>query len=268
MAKKRRSGGGGDDGGGERWLGTYGDMVTLLMAFFVMLYAISQVDEAKFIALVSGLGMFGNTTNTEGMLDSGPDLLVGANGGQPSSGDQVGELSLHPKSNQQTPKGEDGQKDEEAAAEQLAKVERQLDAALKRAGLSAKVAGVRADPRGAVISVSSDEVLFALGSTDLSPLGRRIIGAVAYVVKQYDDEVVVEGHTDNVPLRRPGYSNWNLSTDRAVAVLERLYRSHGVAQRRMVASGYGEFHPLSPNTSAANRARNRRVDVLLRLDED
>jgi chemotaxis protein MotB len=263
MAKKRRSGSG-DDGGGERWLGTYGDMVTLLMAFFVMLYAISQVDEQKFRSLVSGLGMFGNTSAVEGVLEGGPDLLEGASGQQPNSGEKVAELSLEPSASA----GKSSTKKRTSAVDQVAQVEKQLDAALKRAGLPVSVADVRPDPRGAVISVSSDDVLFALGSTELSPLGRRVIGAIASVVRQYREDVIIEGHTDNLPLRRPDYSNWNLSTDRAVAVVERLHRTHEIAQRRMVASGYGQFRPLVPNDSAANRARNRRVDVVLRLNED
>lgn len=274
MARRRRAGGS-NDGGGERWLGTYGDMVTLLMAFFVMLYAISQVDDAKFIALIRGLDVFGNTTNLDGMLDSGPALLEeGAAAEQPDTGDRVGELSLEPKATdlagevKAAEQARQARLEREASAEQVAEVQRQLDAALERAGLPEGVTDVRGDPRGVVISVSSDNVLFATGSTALSSLGRRVIAAIADVVRRYSEEVVVEGHTDDVPLRRAGYSNWNLSTDRAVAVVERLHRNHGVGQRRLVASGYGEFRPLVPNNSSTNRSRNRRVDVLLRMNED
>lgn len=278
MARKRRdsrAGDGGDDA--NRWLGTYGDMVTLLMAFFVMLYAISQVDDAKFIALVRGLDVFGNTTNVDGMLDSGPSLLEEGAATTPNgTGDMIGELSLEPKavpaqdeSQDETPKEQaETPKEEEVSEDQVDEVSRHLDAALDRAGLPQTVTDVRGDPRGVVISVSSDDLHFALGSTEISQLGRRIIGAIASVVRRYDEEVVVEGHTDNLPVRRAGYSNWNLSTDRAVAVLERLQRVHDIDQRRLAATGYGEYRPLEPNTSAPRRARNRRVDVLLRLNEE
>jgi chemotaxis protein MotB len=274
MAKRRRDnkGGGGDDA--DRWLGTYGDMVTLLMAFFVMLYAISQVDDAKFIALVRGLDVFGNTSNLDGMLDSGPALLdEGAAQDGTDTGNMIGELSLEPKAD---PEQEPAQaaaeketpKEEEATEDQVDEVSRHLDAALDRAGLPRTVTDVRGDPRGVVISVSSDDLHFALGSTEISQLGRRIIGAIASVVRRYDEDVVVEGHTDNLPLRRPGYSNWNLSTDRAVAVVDRLQRVHDINPQRISATGYGEYQPLESNTSASKRARNRRVDVLLRLNEE
>lgn len=277
MARRRpRAEPGGD--GSDRWLGTYGDMVTLLMAFFVMLYAISQVDDVKFLALVRGLDVFGNTTNLDGMLESGPSLLdEGFDSGNPDTGDGIGELSLDPKepppSEQPSERPSDPPTDaaeppEPPSEERVARIRRQLADALRGAGLPGDLTDVRADPRGVVISVSSDDVLFRLGSSALTRTGRRTIGAIATVLATYRQEVLIEGHTDNLPLRRPGYSNWNLSTDRAVAVVQRLQRRHDIDQRRLVAVGYSRFRPLVPNTSAANRARNRRVDVLLRLNDE
>jgi len=260
MARQRRNRGSSDDGGADRWLGTYGDMITLLMAFFVMLYAISQVDQEKFAELIRGLGVFGNTSTVEGLIESGPELL--------NEGAAVESLDVT--SDDQPAAGERGgepeRSEKQATDEQVAEIRRRLDKALERAGLPGNVTEVRRDPRGVVISVSTDDVLFALGSTELSRKGKRIVGAIAEVLAAYDEEVVVEGHTDNLPLRRRGYSNWNLSTDRAVVVVNRLHDTHGIDQRRLSATGYSEFRPLRPNTTAANRARNRRVDVLLRIN--
>jgi chemotaxis protein MotB len=89
------------------------------------------------------------------------------------------------------------------------------------------------------------------------------VAAIASPLRRFPNDVLVEGHTDNVPLTRPGYTNWNLSTDRAVAVLSLLYGDLGIAQQRLGAAGYGEHRPLVPNNSDANRALNRRVDVLI-----
>ncbi len=258
---------------GARWMGTYGDMVTLLMAFFVMLYAISQVDDAKFIALLRGLDVFGNTTNVEGILDSGPSLLEeGSQAKRPDLGDQVADLPLKPATDPAAAKPSEQREQAKGSGQvdlsrRAAEVREQLDQALARRGLPAAVTDVRPDRRGVVISVSSDDVLFALGSTKIAPKGRRIVAAVAAVVNRYDEDVLVEGHTDDLPISRADYSNWNLSTDRAVAVVELLYEAHDVSPRRLGASGFGEQRPLRPNTGAANRSRNRRVDILLLLTE-
>ena len=283
MARNRRDRRPADDGGADRWLGTYGDMVTLLMAFFVMLYAISQVDDVKFAELVSGLDVFGNTTNLEGAVEGGPALL---NEGGSQNGIGPGELLNEVMRDAVAPNRQEdnaaagkateeptertseqaARQEERASREEVERVARQLEAALDRARLPRRVADVRGDPRGVVISVSSDDLHFALGSTEISRFGQRIIGAIASVIRRYDAPVVVEGHTDNLPLRRAGYTNWNLSTDRAVAVVERLQHVHDIDQRRLAATGYGEYQPRVPNSSASQRARNRRVDVLLRLN--
>ena len=285
MARNRRDRRPADDGGADRWLGTYGDMVTLLMAFFVMLYAISQVDDVKFAELVSGLDVFGNTTNLEGAVEGGPALL---NEGGSQNAIGPGELLNEVMRDAVAPNRQEdnaaagkateeptertseqaARQEERASREEVERVARQLEAALDRARLPRRVADVRGDPRGVVISVSSDDLHFALGSTEISRFGRRIIGAIASVIRRYDAPVVVEGHTDNLPVRRAGYSNWNLSTDRAVAVVNRLQRVHDIDPRRISATGYGEHQPLELNTSASKRARNRRVDVLLRLNEE
>jgi len=77
--------------------------------------------------------------------------------------------------------------------------------------------------------------------------------------------LMIEGYTDDLPLRRGGYDNWNLSTDRAVAVLKLLVDEHGLPPARAGAAGYGEYRPLVPNSSPGNRARNRRVDIVVLL---
>lgn len=279
MARHGRRRADDDEGDSKAWLGTYGDMVTLLMAFFVMLYAISQVDEQKFAELVRGLDVFGNRTNVDGMLRSGPELLD--EGVAPSSVDlarEVEQLSLdtprsgadiEPEVRQVAPTvntsepPDTGQIDR---SDQVEQVRARLEAALTERGLPVDVSDVRPDLRGVVISVSSDDVLFSLGSTDISRIGRRIVAAIGDVLRSYASPVVVEGHTDDLPLDRAGYTNWNLSTDRAVEVTELLIDRHRIDPRRLSASGHGRFQPIASNDTRSGRARNRRVDVLLLLD--
>ena len=267
----RRSGGDEDDGGPD-WMGTYGDMITLLMAFFVMLYAMSSVDAEKFKQFVSGLAApFGNEAAV-GLLDGGPSLETN---GTTATDDVAAELqdlvAIPPITNEPvTPirpeptEEPDPPVDEESSEppHQAIEIAEALRAALAAEGLPTDIAEVRPDERGVVISVASDDVLFPLGSASVSPLGKRIVKAVATIVDDLPNEVIVEGHTDNLPLRRQGYDNWNLSTDRAVAVLQ-LLRDNDVDPRRLIATGFGEYRPRVANDSDEHRALNRRVDVVL-----
>ena len=95
-------------------------------------------------------------------------------------------------------------------------------------------------------------------------LGERLRqrGAAFDVIDDFDNPVFVEGHTDNVPLNRAGYDNWNLSSDRAGAVVKEFERTYGIPGSRLSGTGRSYFHPLAPNDSDENRARNRRVELV------
>lgn len=276
---------GDDDDGSSRWLTTYGDAVTLLMAFFVMLYAMSQIDQVKFEAFLRGLEVpFGNPAVNELALEASSGIVGDA------SPDGITEVrpepvalhefprraaaeepaepadSAEPASDERPdePPAEPERSDELSLQDlaQLRLVREAVLASLAAAGLDG-VADERITERGLVVSIAADNVLFETGSTTISPLGRRVVGAVAEPLRGFANDVLVEGHTDGVPLDRGGYTNWNLSTDRAVAVLSLMYAEFGIGQERLGAVGYGEFRPRVPNTGPANRALNRRVDVLI-----
>ncbi|WP_370326991.1 flagellar motor protein MotB [Euzebya sp.] len=243
-----------------RWLGTYGDMVTLLMAFFVMLFAVSDTNAKKFEAFVSGLaGPFDN-----------PAVEMGLVNGTRLEDTSATPISLiAPQRNQSDPEDplvdELGETDTGAAgeaAEQLNAVEEQLEEALSDLEIPIS-ADIRDDERGLVISISTDDVLFATGSAVLNPDGHTVLGEIAPVLLDAPNTVVIEGHTDDQPMNRGGYTNWNLSTDRAIAVLQHLGEVHGFPYDRISAAGYGEHRPLVPNDSPENRATNRRVEILI-----
>lgn len=265
-----RDGGGSDDSG--RWLTTYSDAITLLMAFFVMLYAISQIDHRKFEAFVAGLSVFGNTAgDSQEVLDGGTSLLEDTSP-QPAeaAADETPDLAVlqQPLTTPPTPSPTPTEEEDEPAREEdLDAVRAAIIAALEVAGLP-HVAEFRRDERGLVVSIATEGVLFDTGSTAISPRGERIVAAIARALARFPNDVLVEGHTDNVPLRRAGYTNWNLSTDRAVAVLQLLASGHGISPLRLGAVGYGEFRPLVPNSGPANRARNRRVDILVVANQE
>lgn len=241
--------GGADEGGddSQRWLTTYGDAVTLLLAFFVLLYSMSSVDVEKFEALIEGLAIpFRNSAGSQGMLDGDDGILVG-------------DVSAEPTVEAPDPADPSAT----AGAESLEPVADELRTALENAGLP-DVAKVSVNRQGIVIRIGTDGVLFASGSSEVSPLGERILDSIAPTLANVPNELRVEGHTDDVPIHsRPGYTNWNLSTDRAVAVLTRLYEEHAINQKRLLAAGYGEYEPLVPNDTGAQRSKNRRVEIIV-----
>ena len=224
-----------------RWLTTYADVVTLLMAFFVMLYAISQVDQTKFQLFVSGLAdPFDNPAVSDGLLTEGSGFVGAAELGD---GDSDIETFGAPALLDGLPSIEDLRKDDDPGEqpddmidsevgagegednvvtdEQLIEVRDAIALALEDAGLAGHV-DFEVTSRGLVIAIATDHVLFASGSAEFGSDGSAIVAAIAPTLVTFDNQILVEGHTDTVPLDNAGYDNWNLSSDRALAVLKAL----------------------------------------------
>jgi chemotaxis protein MotB len=231
----------------ERWLVSYADFITLLFAFFTTMYAISTVDARKLSAVVDSMqAAFANgdqpaPTRRGGgpggggtQLSPGPEVIVPAK-------PQVVRTGVPPVT--------------------LSDLQARLGAQLSEQIRDGSVEVLR-DPRGLVVSLR-EAGAFATGSADLSLTAQAVLGAVASALVAAGNNVRVEGHTDDVPIHTDRYrSNWELSTTRATNVVAFLAGA-GVSPDRLSAAGYGEFHPRAPNDSEANRARNRRVDVVI-----
>lgn len=276
--RRRRRG----EDSGTSWLTTYADAVTLMMAFFIMLYAMSEIDVMKFTAFIEGLREpFGNEAG-DGLLPEhdglNPEALpVNPAEERPTDPDRLDDDDLHerPDAPQDLPELDEPLSAElilaaerrSEAVDQLDEIEQTIDEALQEHGLEDFVEQ-RREERGLVVSVASDDVLFALGSTRIDELGREVIAVVSDTLGDFPNPLMVEGHTDDLPLDRDGYTNWNLSTDRAVAVLQRMIEEHGLPPERVGAVGYSEYHPLASNDTAEGRARNRRVDIVVLIKED
>jgi chemotaxis protein MotB len=264
MARRRQAGGGGGDE--NRWLATYGDAVTLLMAFFVMLYAISQVDEQKFQLLVSGLAApFDNTSDIQGLLEEG-DGIVGPGRQTPLANPQTEGLELIPEGAPLPGMESSGTGSQDTAPiidspDEMAGVREALIEVLEAGGLDAE-RSLRSDVRGLVVALATDDLLFSSGSPRLHPDGETIIRSMTPVLSRFGNELLIEGHTDSVPLNQDGYTNWNLSSDRALAVL-RILEGAGIDQTRLSATGYGEFSPIADNTTERGRQANRRVELII-----
>jgi chemotaxis protein MotB len=227
----------------QAWLATYGDMVTLLMAFFVMLFAISSVEQEKFDAFLTGLEQFGN------------------NGGDPIGTAAAPIEPPLPSPDPATPE----LPEPPTLDPSLQALGEAMLAAVAAAGHPGAVE-ITHDERGLGVTIETDSVLFDVGSARITPMGEQIVAAVAPPLASVPNEILLEGHADTTPLNRNGYTNWNLSTDRAVAVVNMLIERHGMDPHRLTASGFGEFDPRDPGASPESKARNRRVELIV-VDE-
>jgi chemotaxis protein MotB len=140
-----------------------------------------------------------------------------------------------------------------------------LDTRLKR-DIASEHVSLAMDDRGIVITFVA-EVLFDSGKADLKTDGKKIITKVASVIREeaYDNEIGIEGHTDNVPIKHSGWkSNWELSTARATSVLHFLERDCGLKPNNLSATGYGEYRPVASNNTKEGRQANRRVEIIIK----
>ena len=244
----------------ERWLVSYSDMMTVLMALFLVMYAIGQVDAGKFEALKSSLARgFGHT---------GDVVLVGGTGVMDASSDLVAVPDVG-----STLTGLGSQVAADApTAEDLAAARAEL---ADLTGLRDEVAGAleedghdgavefRVTKEGLVIGMVTKDVFFAAGSDAIEGEFRDVVDAIGGPLARSGYELKIEGHADVVPAGSRFETNWDLSAARATAVLRRLVEHRGVEAERVSAVGYGEARPLAPGTDPDSLAVNRRVDIVV-----
>ena len=221
------------------WLTTYGDMVTLLLTFFVFLYSFSSIDVQKFQKMIYS-------------FQSAIGVLSGGVIGVPEEEVSVGEQPVTPS------------KDVYFNAMKAQKIHEMIVKMLEAEELTEGVV-VRVEERGIVISIM-DGILFPTGSIDLYPSAKRLIYKIGQIIKELPSQISVEGHTDNVPLRGGPYrDNLGLSAMRAASVGSYLSEV-GVDTKRIRTVGYGSSRPLVPNDTDEHRRINRRVDIVILSD--
>ena len=263
----------------ERWLVSYADMMTLLMVLFIVMFAISQVDSKKFMALKTGLAAgFGAPvailSGGDQLLDPGgsvaPDSvnLSGSASGKKSTTATNPQTSVDPQKVAKlvTATNQANVKQEVA---KLKQAQRKLQQALQKSGMS-KAANFRFNERGLVVSVATDNVLFTSGSAQLQPEGQRILDVLAPTLKALPNNLSIEGHTDSAPIHTTQFpSNWELSGDRASGVLRYLHASAGIDYDKMSFAGYADTQPRSSAGEPQAMSANRRVEivVLARVDD-
>jgi chemotaxis protein MotB len=254
----------------EAWVIPYADLLTLLMAMFIALFAMSTVDMDKFKSLAIGFNeALGGGELSTGVFDptdggSGPFEGEGSGdaeepGGaigpdrQPPEGDVLSTLLRQ---------HQDRQVAAVAERASLSDVATRIERAVEGTGFAASLE-LRLEERGLVVTVVTDQVLFDSGSAALRTEGVELLRVVHDALEEVDNPVVVEGHTDARPISTAQFpSNWELSGARAGAVA-RLFQSLGLDPARMRFSGYGETRPVGDNATPAGQARNRRVEILV-----
>lgn len=241
------------------WMGTYGDMVTLLLVFFVLLFSFSTIDGQKWRSLVVALA--GNT----GVLELGSSLDTEPNDPLGQDPEKNYDENREPDDNDSTDcKTEDEDKLlEESDAFQ--KLFERIKAYVETSELSGHLELVKGDFE--ILIRFQDNVIFDSGKADIKEQAFEILGGISIILLNHQEEldgIRIEGHTDNVPIRNARFpSNWELSTSRAVQVLRYFIEEKDLDPRKLSAVGYGEFHPIEPNETEAGRTINRRVDILI-----
>ncbi len=267
----------------ERWLVSYADMMTLLMVLFIVLFAISQVDQRKFAALKDGLTAgFGASEKvpvnggtgiieTDGVvpapmsLDVGlgikQDVTTGTNNRAYQSGG--GSSSATGGSGGSGVTTAAAVKAARAELQKFATIERQIKASLKGSGLADKVRFQVTD-RGLTVAIIADDVFFASASAELRPKGVTVLQSVGPVLAPLDNDIAVEGNANNLAIDSPIYpSNWELSGARASAVVRYLIANDSFAPSRLSATGFGSSRPLFAASDPRSVSYNRRVDLVV-----
>ncbi len=234
----------------ERWLVSYADFITLLFAFFVVMYAISSVNEGKYKVLSESLvNAFKNVP---------PSSASPLSGSPSQTGTAPKLIALAPA----------GEAKNDAKAEAQARKMQNMAGNLKQSlGSYIDKGKVRVthSKRGVAIEIN-DSILFDPARAELQRDSVAMLRAVSDMVKDTDNLIQIEGHTDNQPIRSPQYpSNWELSSARAASVV-RLFADSGIAPQRLVVIGYGDQRPVESNDKIEGRARNRRVTLNILAD--
>jgi len=249
-----------EEGNHEAWVIPYADMLTLLMGLFLVLWAIGNEDLEKMrqfsASFASHVGISSPFTGGEGILDGSPTAA------------EVTTTTVAPVASPIEDAAAAALEREEAHERAAAVAAQELDRAESVIREHARVEGVddavsfRREERGLVVSIVADDVLFEPGSAHVEAAGSRALDAVAAALRSLDNQIAIEGHTDDRPISNSRFpSNWELSTARAGAVLRYLVDHHGLPPSRMTAAGYAEQRPLASNATPEGRAKNRRVDV-------
>lgn len=225
--------------GAPTWMSTFADLMSLLLTFFVLLLSMATLDKIKIVqslgSLRSSLGVLEAGRNTE--VAKQPVVVT-------AQIQEIEEIQMEETIN---------------AIKELAQV----------TGLTDKVQAEKQEDEEGIRLTLAEDLLFDRGSAELKPSAYPILDRLATIVKNSKRDIRVEGHTDNMQAISDQFtSNWELSTQRAVNVVKYFVQARSLDPRKFSAAGYGEFKPVVPNITEANRAQNRRVEIFFQGREN
>ena len=225
MARRKKKG---DDINTNGWMDTYADTITLLLTFFILLYSISAVDSEKLKELSEALqnSLTGKQSVKE--LENLDDIKI----------------------------------DIEKDSNKYEDLSKKLNEIIAKNSLT-EIIKTREEDRGIVLQVD-ESLLFDPGKAEVKEASASILNTISKIIEETDNDIVAEGHTDNVPINSKEYeSNWELSTARAMSIVKYLLENKKINPVRISLKGYGEYNPIVPNDTPENRTKNRRVDILV-----
>lgn len=255
----------------ETWLIPYSDLLTLLLALFIVLFATSQTDQKKLEQLASSMqgafnggkgffeffGVVQPSRNADPGSKNTTQEVTSGQFTKPNLTDTESTAASSTNAAEQAKKAEEALKEEQ----NLNELKQQLDTYISQNSLSTQL-DTTIGSHYVMITIR-DQALFASGSADVKPEARQLADAISAILTNYPDyQVTVSGHTDNVPITTKTYqSNWDLSNARSLSFMKELFRNPNVSEKRFSSSGFGEFKPIADNDTAEGRAKNRRVEV-------
>lgn len=227
----------GEESGG--WLMTYGDMMTLLLTFFVLLFTMSETKMDTFAQLVESLrSSIGKEDVPQAGTREGLTMLDVEGESKPNAVDELGAL----------------------VAAEMDSIQSEVEEFILKNKLGGSVK-VKQDGRGAVITIS-DIVLFPPGKTEINKGADSLLLKIKDMLKQFQYHIKIEGHTDNVPIHNEQFpSNWELSANRASKIV-RFLIENGIPPEQLSAEGFAEYRPIASNDTPEGRAQNRRVEIV------
>ena len=245
MAKKAES------SGAPAWMATFADLMALMMCFFVLLFSFSQIDESKYRLMVESMAKGFGSRTIQMPTQAAPTASLNS----PSS-------ISSPFTQFQAPSRSSRVRNRQQTSQNTEATARQVKAVMKEDIADGKVT---VETTGNTVLIRlPEEVAFPAGSDDVNDQIASIIDKLAPAMRATTGTIMVTGHTDDVPISSSEFSsNWELSSDRAVAVIHEIVKLTGIDESRFAAVGNGSTKPIAPNDTPENRAKNRRVEIAI-----